>query len=119
MTRKEELGKILDKTRKELDEILDKEEYEKNIGLVGKYYKYRNSYSCPKEESDYWYIYRKITGIDEKNRLKVSSFSMDKDGKIEINNNDAFFSSGWIEISKFEFDLAWDAILLRIKPIIF
>lgn len=45
------------------------------IKRIGSCYKYRNCYSCPKIDDDYWWVYYKIVGIDPNDKqLVVESF---------------------------------------------
>lgn len=91
--------------RAELDVIEGEKRQQRNAELLGKCFAYRNSYSCPQDESDYWTHYTKITDISDSGRLSGISFQRDKDGKIE------FEPRNWIsestlqrEISTQEFD---------------
>lgn len=58
MTRKEELLKELAQIEEEENQFSIKYK-----SLVGKYFKFRNCYSCPIDDSDYWYSYYRITSI--------------------------------------------------------
>jgi hypothetical protein len=55
-----------------------------NRSHVGKFYRYRNSYSCPQSEADYWWLYIAVAGINEYGNMSGWSFQTDKDGKIHI-----------------------------------
>lgn len=78
MMDKEEMKKQIEQLDKEIDSMIHKkcelqEEYFKLYKLddikkkyLDKYYIYRNnSYSCPKEKSDYWNVYYKVINVDE------------------------------------------------------
>ena len=94
---KEELRKKLNEIEEtEHNELIDAN-YPKFEKLIGKCFKYKNSYSCPDTENDYWYIYTKVTSI-EKSDLYVSgenvlsnfkgvSFQKCKYGIITIESN--------------------------------
>jgi hypothetical protein len=114
MTRKEELQKRIDDARTELFKITDAEKYENNIKLLNKCYKFRNSYSCPHNEEDYWWMYQKITSINEYGNLKSFTFQTDKDGKIEIEQNYEFCESEKIEIDYKEFVDEWNYLLVKL-----
>lgn len=60
------------------------ERYEKAKGLLGKCFRYRNSYSCPEGEKDRWWLYMRVTEVTKDGWLTVFSFQTDKDGAIEI-----------------------------------
>lgn len=48
-----------------------------------KYYIYRNnSYSCPKEKSDYWNVYYKVIDVDENGAIIALETQKDKYGVI-------------------------------------
>jgi hypothetical protein len=59
-----------------------KEKYE------GKYFKYKNSYSCPETEKDYWYLYVHVVAVDSDLFCKANTFQMDKYGEITIRYKD-------------------------------
>lgn len=60
------------------------ERYEKAKKLIGKSFRYRNSYSCPEGEKDRWWLYMRVTGVSKDGFLTVFSFQIDKDGQITI-----------------------------------
>ena len=118
MERKQELQNIVAQARQELGKIEDKESYDRDIKYVGKYYKIRNNYSCPKEEKDYWWLYRMIFGMDENDSLRHFEFQKDSDEKIFISPNEyASIYDGWIEISSTEFWSQWESLLREMNQI--
>ncbi len=102
--------------RHKMDEIKEKDvlpsvkkQYE------GKYFKYRNSFSCPKAEKDYWYIYHHVTSVEHTSLFQCKSFQTDKDGKITIElKNDVFVGRLNIPITKREFDKAWGKLINKL-----
>lgn len=42
------------------------------VAMIGSCFKCRNSYSCPKTEEDYWWIYYKVIGIDPSDRQLIT-----------------------------------------------
>ena len=52
--------------------------------LVGTYWKYRNSSSCPKEASDYWWLYIQITEISTDGHARGKEVQIDKEGKLTM-----------------------------------
>lgn len=54
---------------------------EENAAVVGKCFKYRNCYSCPKDDSERWWLYQRVTSVTKHGRLNVFSFQVDKDGQ--------------------------------------
>lgn len=53
-----------------------------NAALVGRAFKYRNCYSCPESESDYWSLYQLVLSAND-GCLQVLRFERDKYGKAE------------------------------------
>lgn len=131
METKEELKRKLEEIEeKERAEIIDAAwpEFEK---LIGKCFKYRNSYSCPKNSSDYWWRYTKIVeinkddlylgGIDGKQVLancRAMAFQRDKYGLILINPSERnYVHSLGTEITEQAFNKAWGKIKKQINEI--
>lgn len=57
MKTKRQLERTIQAARNELwkRQAVEQERFAKK--LVGKCYRYRNSYSCPQTEADYWWLY--------------------------------------------------------------
>ena len=100
--------KELERQRNEIagriSEIEFARDEERSAEFVGRYFKYRNSYSCPEKPSDYWYLYFKVTGYEGR-RLRGFSFERDKYGKFFFDPNAETFHhlSGYQEIEAAEF----------------
>lgn len=100
-------------------ELLKKEHAQwirENKKYVGTYWKYRNNYSCPDGESDYWWAYRKLTSIDmDGGHFLATSFQTDKNGwhRIEV---DEYCSgpSSWEPCSKAEYERAFKTLADKI-----
>lgn len=84
--------------------------------FVGKCYKYKNSYSCPQEEKDYWWLYIFVKEIKD-SCLVCRTFQKDLYGKITIDLNYTLSSlnSGYILCSKATFDLELEKIMVEIS----
>lgn len=54
-----------DKRRELQDRHFAEVELPKMRKQVGKCYKYRNCYSCPQYDADYWWLYIKVIGVDD------------------------------------------------------
>jgi len=54
---------------------------------LGKCFKYKNCYSMPSKPSDYWWLYIKITGIEDNNYFRAMTFEDDGKGRIEFEIN--------------------------------
>lgn len=85
---------------------------------VGKFYKYRNSYSCPQKPSDYWWKYF-APRVANGSSLTGLSFQTDCDGSSSIWANEfhAQHLGGWTEISKPEFTRALKAFQKKIGAV--
>ncbi len=116
MNRKDELKSIIDKARSELREIEDVESAKKNKAFVGKFFKYRNSYSCP-EPNEYWWLYLAVTGMSEDGNLETWNFQKDHLGQIEIEQNilKPDVSDNYVEIRPTEFWKAYDGLLAELN----
>lgn len=74
------------------------------LKYVGRFFKYRNCYSCPVDESEYWWLYAQATVADDWGNLTGWGFQTDKDGKVEIDRQvTLYIGNGWNEITAAEF----------------
>jgi hypothetical protein len=100
--------KELERQRKAISErigeIQQAEDEKKSAQFVGRYFRYRNCYSCPEKASDYWWLYFKVTGYEGR-RLTGYSFQRDKYGKSEFDPNAGayHFLEGYEEIDAAQF----------------
>ncbi len=116
MNRLEELDQEIRLKYQERDNIRARELAEKNSKVIGKYFKGRNSYSCPKPD-EYWYEYYYVQYLDENTgEPLVLNFSKDCNGKIEIQNIlfPSNVLSSYIQIEKYEFEKEWQKFLSEI-----
>lgn len=104
------------KLTQEIYDIETDEEIKKNQEFVGKYFKYRNSYSCPRSPEDYWWMYARVDRLNKSGIPVGVTFQTDSDGKIEIETSNLRVDMYWTKITSTEFAEAWiDAMdLLRI-----
>ncbi|MGB1226239.1 MAG: hypothetical protein ACPHCN_19145, partial [Mycobacterium sp.] len=56
----EALQSLLRDAQKELSELREEERREENDDLVGRFFVYRNCYSCPDGPEDYWNLYTAV-----------------------------------------------------------
>jgi len=100
-------------------EIQEKQNTKKNKEMkrfIGKYYKYRNCYSYPQEEKDYWWLYLYVTKVED-GCLHVFEFQKDSCGKITIEDNarmGAIYEK-YIECTVEEFYGAWKDLMDNIN----
>lgn len=84
--------------------------------LIGNCYKYRNSYSLPKEESDYWWMYIIVVGVDsESATLQVFTIQQDCHGEINVRTERPYYENMLqTPIGRKEFDEAQTKIIASI-----
>jgi len=98
----------------------DEERTRKHGALVGRFFRYRNCYSCPEKESDYWWLYVAVTAMDEHGSLRVLKFQTDKEGKVSIEPRtfamgELFTDGKYIEITEADFIAARRELLQHIE----
>ena len=105
-TRKQLLDSLRS-ARDELDDLDRKETAKTYVALVGRCYKFRNCFSCPKDDGDYWYIYKQCLRIEDEKPIFLC-FENDKNGKISIyfDSRHAEYS-GWAEVDLKDFWAEW------------
>lgn len=97
--------------RNELDE---REKRAKVLPLVGKCFKYRNSYSF----GESWWLYAIVIGTTEGQKMpRAITFQDDGQGQISIayeHHGSTLTNGGWTEIARSEFDRAVRAITKKV-----
>lgn len=118
MSREQELRSQISRLREELDEIEhDKEEYEKR-DMVGKCFKYKNCYSMPQSESDYFFLYTRVFRHVDGN-VKILQFQTDMDGCVRIDVEEMIFPRvHGEEISSGEFEQALGYLVTHLDTIL-
>lgn len=116
MKTKEELLAELGRIRRAIDKIETVESLATNKTYLGKCFKYRNNFSCPKKPSDYWWLYTEVISFDA-DCLHVWSFQTDARGEIYINSKEQQFApmNGHVEIKKSEFETAWKKLKAKVN----
>jgi|SRR6185503_289089 len=111
MNKKEELQQTIVTARYELHEIECQERLVQAKPLIGKCYKYHNCYSCPKDASDWWWLYVRVIGVNELGWPRLQTFQIDKNGDVSLQvNQERCSMSSYIEIEQDEYDSAWAKI---------
>ena len=111
-----ELTEAMGAIRRELDRRETERTKEANAAFVGRFFKYLNCYSSPGPQ-DRWWLYGRVTGLDEHGMLTGVSFERDKDGKIFMDPRRQFlsFTRGmpelWVEIQRGEFVTALNDVI--------
>lgn len=70
--------------REKIDKIEAADLREQASKLVGKCFRYRNCYSCPKSDADYWWVYQRVIRSTKQGYLILFSFQVDQYGRFEI-----------------------------------
>lgn len=106
---------VIDKLRKDADAARQKlweaeavARDRANAALVGKCFRYRNSYSCPTKPEDYWFMYVKVIAAKD-GQVSVFQFQTDKDGKFSIDpiNRYCSLNENYRPITEKQFAAAW------------
>jgi hypothetical protein len=118
--RKAALQTAINTLRAELGEIEHAESVEVVREAIGKCFKYRNCYSCPKEESDYFWLYAKVVGMRDGSAI-VFEFQTDKYGHLSVKPDETYYGRapnedrGYQPITAAEFNAAWRAVQAKVK----
>jgi len=104
----------LNDLRHEKEELIEKPKREK---MVGKCYKYLNSYGGDRER---WWLYTKVVGLDGTmlKTLQFQTTTLYDSGKAEIEEETHFSDmTGYIEITKDEWNAEWTKIATRVSEL--
>lgn len=111
----DELTKIAREAQEKLGEIRAAEFRRLNGPKVGKAFKTRNNFSCPEKPSDYWWLYSKVTRMDDDGMLYATDFETDRYGNISVRfNHYAYHMQGHQQIPAAEFRRAWKKMQAKI-----
>jgi hypothetical protein len=106
MNQKQKLQEQIAKLRAEYHSIDEREKRQANLKFVGKYFKFKNCYSCPEGEKDYWTGYTKVLKLDGIG-LRCTQFEIDQSGKAWMTSNMFRMDVGTEnQITKREYDKA-------------
>lgn len=104
--------------RAELDKIEEAEEQERNAGLIGRCYRYRNTYSCASKPSDYWFMYGRVLSV-EGHSATVLMFQTDSGGQMTLHPKECHSAAmlagagAYQQITRKEYDKALRAFLAK------
>jgi ribosomal protein L35AE/L33A len=115
MTELEELYLQRQTLQNRISDIEGVRRREENESYVGRYFRYKNSYSCPESEDEKWWIYSHVIGITQGGNLRVVRFEDDKSGRIEIGIGiGTTTTSLQEEITEEVYEAAREALLTRL-----
>ena len=87
--------------------------------LLGRHFKYRNCYSCPEKECDYWYIFAKVIQVSPDGGVVTLSFEVDSRGETKIMSGNStsvhMLTESYVEISAKEFNEARESVRNRVE----
>lgn len=108
--------KKLYQEKKKLQTAVDNQDSKE---LLGKTFVYRNnSYSCPREQSDYWNVYLKVVALIE-DGVRVITVDKDSHGCIEIKTENRYSNilSGYVPCSKKAFTENYESLLKEVEEL--
>jgi hypothetical protein len=117
MNRLDELRKQSYKIQREITELLEAERMENGKHLIGRYFKFINSYSMPQTPEDYWWLYAHVYKQENSNLISYE-FEKDSDGKVRINPDKITLApvlETWVEITEDEFREAFNKLMNELK----
>ena len=109
MNKKDKLKSVISKARFELSQIEEAESVKFCQTLVGRFFKFKNSYSS----DDNWWLYTTVTGVNGSGEAICWSFQKDIYGQVEVEDGifRSFLGSGNIEIPEKEFWKEYSSIM--------
>jgi hypothetical protein len=117
LSRQQELEMMIGGLYAELNAIKAAEADAKNAAALGKCYRTRNNYSCPKDDSEIWWLYLRVNKV-EGGALRVVTFQDDRQGRLEI-EVDRYYSAlsleSYEEITPAAFADAWATFVEKVR----
>jgi len=125
MTDLEEKKAQYEKLRREIRDLEEKERVEKELPglkkLEGTYWKFHNSYSCPKDQADYWWLYRHVVKVTDDADLEMIEIEVDKYGELKMRrrSRERFSPPGleWVPSSEDEWRIMVAKAIEMVKDI--
>lgn len=83
-------------------------------------WKFKNSYSCPQEDSDYWWLYRRIDKILKTGEVFFTEFQIDKNGHLSVKSDtsdwvfEKSYMTKWERVGKAE----WNKAVKKVSKLI-
>lgn len=113
MTTKQ-LRAITDACHRESRKRVERQRIDELKDFVDGMFKFRNSYSCPSAESDYWWMYLYVKEVQD-GRLLTFEFQTDKNGKITMEDNCVHYnmSGNYIACDEKEFNTELNKVMKK------
>lgn len=105
------LEKPVIKLKEKLAKLEDEKIKKKNSKLIGKCFKYRNSYSSGEK----WWLYTKVIGVTDYDRVKTVNFQKTSYNDIEIKTGDSYPHMLGTKITAKEFHREFEKLWNEIK----
>jgi len=87
-----------------------------NAPKVGKCFRTKNSCSCPEKPSDYWWVYARVTRMDESGMLYAMTFQTDKYGNVNIEQDSCVHHAQYYTpCSAADLKKAWKKLLSKLN----
>lgn len=115
MTEEAEIRSQMGKLQRQLDKIEDAKSDAKNAALVGRYFRYRNSYGS----GSVWWMYFKVTGY-KGGSIRGQQFQTTSDDEVQIEPARSFYRhmhGGFEEIKKSEYERELKKVQRRIAAL--
>lgn len=111
----EHLRKIAGEAQDKLWRIEADRRRKENGPKVGKTFRTRNNYSCPEKPSDYWWLYAKVTRMDEGGLLYATTFQTDRYGQITIQYDNCIHHAQYYSACPVgQLNKAWRALVKKL-----
>lgn len=116
MSRETELHEQIGRLRRELGEIETGKKRKAALSLYGKCFRYRNCYSMPEGEKDYWWTWARVIGVSDAGAPISFEFQTDKNGRFECQTEEHYsgLSGGWSPTTFAEYRAAWETAMRHV-----
>lgn len=101
---------------------LREEEYPRAKKLQGTFWKYRNCYSAPNKESDYWWMFQHVVEVKPDGLMLIHEFQIDSNGEahFQCGKRDSWRFrrlSGWQRATRREWTQALRVVQAKLDTI--
>lgn len=114
VNRKDELIATIEKLRNELYEFTEAERRAAVNALVGRCFRYRNSYGG---DSESWWLYGIVRPVADAREVSMLQFEWTSAEEVKVQTVPVYapeLRTNWQEITRGEFDAAWLRLLERL-----